>query len=140
MTTVTMPDTMTDSATLSENNSGKITMKNLIIEAPEIPLCINGKEFSFVPDSDFAERLSLLADEAGKRAEECKDKENDATEASAFLSYAIDTLIGDGAVEKIFGDVLPDSLDLCEILGYIADAFHSYRRRRLNRLKEGSEW
>ena len=115
-------------------------MKNLITKAPEIPLCINGKEFSFIPDSDFAERLSLLADEAGKRAAECEDEREDLTEASAFLSYAVDTLIGDGAVEKIFGDVLPDPLDLCDILGYIADAFHSYRRSRLNRLKEGSSW
>lgn len=115
-------------------------MKNLLIEAPEIPLCINGKEFSFIPDSDFAEHLSLLAKEAGERAEECKDTGEDTTEASAFLSYAVDTLLGDGAVEKIFGDVLPDPLDLCDILGYIADAFHAYRRRRLNRLKEGSEW
>lgn len=113
-------------------------MNNLVIETPKIPLSINGKEFSFVPDSEFAERLSLLADEAGKRAEECKETGEDACEASAFLSYAVDMLIGDGAVEKIFGDVLPDPIDLCDILGYIADAFHSYRRRRLTRLKEGS--
>ncbi|MBQ8254840.1 MAG: hypothetical protein IJY94_04985 [Clostridia bacterium] len=113
-------------------------MKNLNIEAPRIPLCINGKEFSFIPDSEFASRLSLLADEAGKRAEMCKETGEDACEASAFLSYAVDTLIGDGAVEKIFGDVLPDPVDLCDILGYVADAFHSYRRRRLKRLKEGS--
>ena len=112
-------------------------MNNLIIEAPRIPLCINGNEFFFVPDSEFAERLSHLASEAGTRAEECKDKGEDACEASAFLSYAVDTLIGDGAVEKIFGDVLPDPIDLCDILGYIADAFHSYRKRRLHRLKEG---
>ena len=112
-------------------------MNNLIIEAPKIPLCINGEEFHFIPDSDFAERLSLLAGEAGKRAEECKDKGEDACEASAFLSYAVDTLIGDGAVERIFGDTLPDPIDLCDILGYISDAFHSYRKRRLRRLKEG---
>ena len=112
-------------------------MNNLIIEAPKIPLCINGKEFSFVPDSEFAERLSLLADEAGKRAEACKKTGEDGYEASAFLSYAVDTLIVDGAVEKIFGDTLPDPIDLCDILGYIADAFHSYRKRRLRRLKEG---
>ena len=112
-------------------------MKNLIIEAPKIPLCINGKEFSFIPDSEFAERLSMLADEAGKRAEECKETGEDLNEASAFLSYAVDTLIGDGAVEKIFGDSLPDPIDLCDILGYVADAFHSYRRRRIKRLKEG---
>ena len=115
-------------------------MKNLIIEAPSIPLCINGHEFSFVPDSGFAEKLSLLADEAGKRAEESKGKGEDLCEASAFLSYAVDTLIGDGAVETIFGDVLPDPIDLCDILGYVADAFHSYRRRRLRALKEGSQW
>ena len=112
-------------------------MNNLTIEAPRIPLCINGKEFSFVPDSEFASRLSLLAAEAGERAEACKDKGEDACEASAFLSYAVDTLIGDGAVEKIFGDILPDPIDLCDILGYIADAFHSYRKRRLKHLKEG---
>ncbi len=113
-------------------------MNSLIIEAPKIPLCINGKEFSFIPNSEFAERLSALADEAGKRAEECKSSGEDTCEASAFLSYAVDTLIGDGAVEKIFGDTLPDPFDLCDILGYIADAFHSYRKRRLMRLKEGS--
>ncbi len=115
-------------------------MNSLIIETPKIQLCINGKEFSFVPNSEFAERLSLLADEAGKRAEECNETGGDTCEASAFLSYAIDTLIGDGAIETIFGDILPDPLDLCDILGYIADAFHSYRKRRLKRLKEGSQW
>ena len=113
-------------------------MNNLIIEAPKIPLCINGKEFSFIPDSDFASRLSMLANEAGKRAEECKESGEDECEASAFLSYAIDTLIGDGAVDKIFGDDLPDPIDLCDILCYIADAFHSYRKRRIKRLKEGA--
>lgn len=113
-------------------------MNNLIIKAPKIPLCINGHEFSFVPNSEFAERLSLLADEAGKRADRCKEEKEDACEASAFLSYAVDTLIGDGAVEKIFGDVLPDPVDLCDILGYIADVFHSYRKRRIKRLKEGT--
>ena len=112
-------------------------MNNLIIEAHTVPLCINGHEFSFVADSEFAERIAALADEAGKRAEKCKETGEDACDATAFLSYAVDTLIGDGAVDVIFGDSAPDPIDLCDILGYISDAFHAYRKRRIERLKEG---
>ncbi len=116
-------------------------MKDLNITPVSIPLCVNGHEFSFVPDSDFAERLSMLAKEAGKRAETCKKKGDNVCDASAFLSYAVDTLIGDGAVETIFGeDTAPDPIDLCDILSYIADAFHAYKNRRLKRLKEDHEW
>ncbi len=115
-------------------------MKELNIEAVKIPIIINGQEFSFLPDSDFAGRLASLAAEAKERAENCTEEEGDECGASAFLSYAVDVLIGDGAVEKIFGDTLPDPLDLCDVLGHIADAFHIYRRARINRLKEGYSW
>ncbi len=115
-------------------------MNKLITEDSRIFLNINGKEFSFVADSEFARRLSDLAAEAGKRAKDCKECGDDEIDASAFLSYAVDTLIGDGAVERIFGDILPDPLDLCDILGYIADAFHAYRKKRINKIKEEYPW
>lgn len=111
-------------------------MKELIIDDAKIFITINGKDFSFTADSEFAEKLSLLASEAEKLADEGASL----TDASAFFSYAVDLLIGDGAVERLFDKDLPDPLDLCDVLGYISDAFHSYRRNRIKRIEEGYEW
>ncbi len=111
-------------------------MKELITHDARIYLTINGKDFSFTANSEFAEKLSLLAAEAEKLANEGASL----TDASAFFSYAVDLLIGDGAVERLFDKDLPDPLDLCDILGYISDAFHSYRRERIKKIEEGYTW
>ena len=115
-------------------------MNKLVTDNSKVLLNINGKEFSFIADSDFAQRLSELASEAGKRAKDCKEHGDTEVDASAFLSYAVDTLIGDGTVEQIFGDILPDPIDLCDVLGYIADAFHAYRKKRLKQIEEEYSW
>lgn len=99
-----------------------------------IPLSINGVAFSFNADSEFSKKLSALADEVSNKK---KDSESDdEVDVSAFLSYIVDSLLGDGAVERIFGDILPDPLDLCDIISYVADAFGDYRKRRIAALKE----
>lgn len=113
-------------------------MKQLTIEDATVRFRINGIEFSFVADSEFSLRLSELAREASERADLCGSNEiYDGSEATAFLCYAIDSLIGDGTIERIFGDTCPDPIDLCDILGIISEAFHEYRTLRLNRIKEG---
>lgn len=111
-------------------------MKELITDNGMIYLSINGKDFSFKASSEFASRLASLAAEAEKLAEDGASL----SEASSFFSYAVDHLIGDGAVQRIFDDEFPDPLDLCDVLGYIADAFHSYRKERLRKIEEGYSW
>ena len=113
-------------------------MKELIIEAPRVSFSVNGKTFYFTPDSEFAIRLSELASEASRRAELCHRLcIFDGSEAKEFLCLAIDSLIGDGTVEDIFGDTDPDVMDLCDVLGIISSAFHEYRMMRLERIREG---
>ena len=113
-------------------------MKNLILEAPKVSFLINGKTYYFYADNEFASLLSSLAEEATSRAEICHSLcITDGSEAMEFLCQAIDTLVGDGTVEDIFGDSDPNVFDLCEVLGIISAAFHEYRDERLNRIREG---
>lgn len=109
-------------------------MNNYTIKDSKIPLSINGIAFSFNADSEFSKKLAALADEVSRKKDESKNE--DEVDVSAFLSYIVDSLLGDGAVEAIFGDILPDPLDLCDIISYVADAFGDYRRRRIAALKE----
>ena len=113
-------------------------MKQLILEATAVSFSINGKGYSFVPDSEFATMLSELAAEADRRADVCHELcITDGSEAKEFLCQAIDALIGDGTVEDIFGNTDPTPEDLCDVLGLISSAFHEYRRQRLDRIREG---
>lgn len=108
-------------------------MNNYVIEDNTVRLTVNGKEISFRADSEFSSRLASLANEAAEKKENCEN--DDEIEVSAFLSYVLDTLIGDGTVEKLFGDILPDPLDLCDVISFVADAFGDYRRRRIAAIK-----
>ena len=102
-----------------------------------VSLRIHGREMSFHADSDFAERLSQLAAEASERAEVAKRLgSRDPKQVRAFLSHAVDVLLGEGTVDDLFGEELPEVLDLMEILTGVADAFHGYRAERLRRIKE----
>ena len=113
-------------------------MNELIIKKVTLNVRINGMDFPFIADSEFAMKVSSLAKEATKRANLCAITGcGDGIEASEFLSYAIDTLIGEGSTKKIFDTQYPDPVDLCDILGLIADVFHSYRRERIRAIKEG---
>ncbi len=115
-------------------------MNELIIKKVTLNVTINGIDFPFIADSTFAMKISSLAKEALKRADMCALTGcNDYTEASKFLSHAVDTLIGEGSTQKIFGTEIPDPVDLCDVLGLIADIFHGYRRERIRRLKGGYE-
>lgn len=112
-------------------------MNELIIKKVTLSVTINGIDFPFVADSTFAMKISSLAKEALKRADICAFTGcDDCIEASKFLSYAVDTLIGEGASMKIFGTDIPDPADLCDVLGLISDVFHNYRRERIRRLRE----
>ena len=111
-------------------------MNELILKKITLSVRINGMDFPFVADSKFAMRLSSLAKEAIRRAELCALTDcNDFSEASEFLSHAVDTLIGEGSSKKIFGAETPDPAELCEVLGLISDVFHCYRRSRIRELR-----
>ncbi len=103
-----------------------------------LSVVIEGKTFPFRADSDFAAQVCLLGEEAERRAAIASAEErNDPVEVAAFLSYAIDCLLGDGAVEEIFGEEIPVVLPLLDILDRITRIFCDYRRSRLAALKEG---
>lgn len=111
-------------------------MKELILDDCIINIKVNGLQFGFIPDTVFASKLQALADEASKRANLCRiSGANDGSEASKFLSYVVDTLLGEGTVETIFGDTAPSPFDLCEIIDTISCEFHSYVKNRLDKLK-----
>ena len=111
-------------------------MKELILDDCIINIKVNGLQFGFIPDTIFASKLSQLANEASRRAALCKmSGANDGNEASRFLSYVVDTLLGEGTVETIFGDTAPSPFDLCEIIDTISCEFHSYVKNRLDKLK-----
>ena len=113
-------------------------MQEQILDPGVITLHIGGHRFSFRADSDFAERACQLGEEAERRAALASAEERQKPhEVASFLSYAIDTLIGAGPIETLFGEAVPEILDLLDILNYILDAFHTYRNRRLSRLQEG---
>ena len=113
-------------------------MNELILKKVTLSVRINGIDFPFIADSEFAMKVSALAKEATKRANFCAiTGSNDGIEASEFLSYAVDTLIGEGSTKKIFDSQHPDPVDLCDILGLIADVFHNYRMERIRAIREG---
>ena len=109
-------------------------MKELKFHPGILSLRIAGKEFQVKPDSCFAEQLSLLAEEAGRRAAIAASSKATGEEILEFLSYAIDSLVGEGTIELLFGEEEPDLFDLCDILSYLCDCFSEYRRERLARL------
>lgn len=111
-------------------------MKELTLDPGILTVCIDGKLFPFRADSAFAGRVAALAVEASERAEEVKKrKTHDPAGVAAFLAYGVDYLLGEGTVTTLFGEREPELLDLCDILGAVADTFHDYRARRLRRLK-----
>ena len=113
-------------------------MTELKLDPALLSVMIEGKTFSFRADSDFAALIHELGTEAERRANmSSADERNDPVEAAAFLSYAIDCLLGDGAVDTIFGGTDPDTLSLLDILDHIMRVFLEYRAARLAALKEG---
>lgn len=111
-------------------------MNELIIEKVTLNVTINGTDYPFVADGEFARKISGLAKEASRRASICAITGcDDFTEASAFLSHAVDTLIGEGSSFRIFGTDYPDPVDICDVLGRISDVFFAYRRERIAKLR-----
>ena len=104
-----------------------------------VTLTLNGKRFSFRADSAFSARAAELAEEAEKKAAESEEGLCDYDEIAAFLSYVIDSLLGDGSVEALYGEEEePDAFTLLFWLDEIIGAFHRYRLNRLSRLKAGA--
>lgn len=103
-------------------------------------LNISGHTFTILANSDLAERVALLAGEAALRADAAHESgEYDIGGVCGFLCRIIDSLVGEGTVETIFGDDEPDVFDLCDIISYICDEFSAYRRRRLSRLAKDTD-
>ena len=110
--------------------------KSAIQDHGLITVTLNGRSFAFHADSDFAARAAELAEEAEKKAAESRQGLCDYDEIAAFLSYVIDSLLGDGAVDDLYGeDDTPDVFTLLFWLDEIIAAFHRYRVNRLSRLK-----
>ncbi len=111
-------------------------MKELKLDPGILSIAIEGRDFTFRADSAFAERVAELAREAERRIVMASAEErHDAVEVAAFLSYAVDSLLGDGTVEAIFGEEMPEILSLLDILDVIMNAFHAYRASRIAKLK-----
>lgn len=105
------------------------------LEIPDcvIPLCINGKEFRLYATSGLSDTLVALAEEAVRLSVLTKDG-NRSSVTVKFLERAIDGILGDGAVDGIFGEREPDICGLCDIVTYIAAEFADYGRMRLDRM------
>jgi hypothetical protein len=109
---------------------------SLVLNKVTLTVNVNGVDYPFVADHEFAMKISSLAKEALKRADICAYTGcDDCVEASKFLSYALDTLIGEGSSYKMFGTDIPDPVEICDVLGLISDVFHSYRRERIYGIK-----
>ncbi len=105
-----------------------------------LSLNIGGHVFKVQATSRLAERVRLLAGEASEKADEARENcEGDFRGVEDFLRCIVDTLIGEGTVDTVFGSDEPDVFDLCEIISYVCDEFSSYRRRRLLRLDGNGE-
>ena len=101
-----------------------------------VTVTLNGRGFTFRADAAFSARAAELAEEAEKKAAESEDGLCDYDEIAAFLSYVIDSLLGDGAVDELYGEEeTPDAFTLLFWLDEIIAAFHRYRLNRLSRLK-----
>lgn len=105
------------------------------LEIPDcvIPLCINGKEFRLYATSGLSDTLVALAEEAVRLSVLTKDG-NRSSVTVKFLERAIDGILGDGAVDGIFGEREPDICGLCDIVTYIAAEFFDYGKMRLDRM------
>ncbi len=103
-----------------------------------LSLSIEGRKYTFQADSAFAEQVAILAEEAERRADMASaDSRQNASEVAAFLSYAIDSLLGNGTVATVFGENEPEILSLLDILDGIMETFRQYRAGRLAKLKGG---
>ncbi len=113
-------------------------MKELKLDPAVLTVWIDGQEFTFRADTAFTKRVAELAAEAERRTAMASavGRHNEA-EVAAFLSHAVDSLLGDGASEIIFGEDVPEILSLLDILDVIMNAFREYRASRIARLKEG---
>ena len=98
-----------------------------------IPLCINGKDFRLYATSGLSDTLVTLAEEAVRLSVLTKDG-NRSSVTVKFLERAIDGILGDGAVDGIFGEREPDICGLCDIVTYIAAEFFDYGKMRLDRM------
>jgi len=113
-------------------------MKELKLDPALLAIAIEGHVYTFRADAAFAERVAQLAGEAERRSAMASAEErNDPVGTAAFLSYAVDSLLGDGTVETIFGADIPEILPLLDILDGIMTVFCDYRAARITQLKEG---
>lgn len=108
-----------------------------ILELPgcEIPVWINGRTYTLLAVPELTETLSKLANEAARLSSLTADGGRSGV-AAGFLARAIDTLLGEGTVDEVFGGREPDLFGLCEIITYIAARFGNYREMRRRRLAE----
>ena len=113
-------------------------MKELKLDSGMLEIAIEGRTYPFRADVAFAERVAELTGEAERRSAMASAEErNDPVETAAFLSYAVDSLLGDGTVEAVFGEDMPEILPLLDILDGIMTVFCHYRAARIAKLKEG---
>ena len=113
-------------------------MKKLNLNPGILSVSREGHDFTFRADSAFAERVTELAGEAERRtAMAAAEGRHNEAEVTAFLSHAVDSLLGEGASDIIFGEDTPEILTLLDVLDVIMNAFREYRAARIAKLKEG---
>lgn len=112
-------------------------MTEIYIEEPIVRFKISGMDFDFIADTEFCKKLTSLADEASYKRRFGTVHGGNIDDAIGFLTHIIDTLIGEGTVESIYGGESPDPYALLDIINNISDAFHTYVKRRIRVIKEG---
>lgn len=116
---------------MTENGKNELTL-----ESCKIPIRISGKTYPLYATPSLSDTVAALADEAIRLSMLTENGKRSGVTAG-FLSRAIDELIGEGAVDDIFGDTEPDLFGLCEILTFITESFGEYRKRRYRQMMEG---
>lgn len=108
-------------------------MGNFKFKSNILSLNIDGNLFEVTMTPDFSGKLKELSAEAGIMARGIiGTPSSGSAEVSAFLSYIIDTLVGEGTTDIIFRSRERDVFDLYDIISYICDEFSDYRLARLN--------
>ena len=102
-----------------------------------VSVTLYGNAFTFLADSDFSLRLEALADETARRAAlTATDRRRDPEATAAFLMHVLETLLGSGTANQLYGEVLPDPLVVCNDVCTVIDAYHAFRLSYIKRIQE----
>ena len=113
------------------------------LRAPRLSICICGTDFCIELCQQTADICCEILDEAKDKLERLrrKDDENCVSEADIcrFLKKSIDKLLGEGAVDRVFGKRRQDLLDLSDMICYIVSKIRDgFERQKADEESEES--